>query len=360
MVKYVEIPINRLKDGMIVGKSIEDRLGRHLIESGTIVNKYAIAELSNYGIKTVLIRVEKRTNSRLSPAAEYAIKELRRPDPATVILGTTVKKRISEGIELIYQNPDKHEIAETASSITDELVKAIENNDAVALNINALKCSDEYTFKHSVDVATISMVIAKRQGRSRKEIFEIGMAGLLHDIGKTKVPPEILNKPARLTPEEFDVMKKHSSFSYEIVSDNEEIPVDVKLGMLQHHEKMDGSGYPYGATGDHIHPYAKIITVADIYDALVTERPYKKGKTPREAVEMLMAMTEELDLDAMQSFMQMMILYPVDSLVQLSNGETARVVQRNSNLLLRPVVVGIESGNVYDLGSMKYADIVIL
>jgi HD-GYP domain-containing protein (c-di-GMP phosphodiesterase class II) len=360
MVKYVEIPVDKLKDGMIVGKSIEDRLGRHLIESGTIVNKYARAELTNYGIKTVLIKVENQTRSSLSPAAEFAVKELRRPDPSTVILGTTVKKRISQGIELIYQNPDKHEVAKAASGITDELMKAIESNDAVALNINALKCSDEYTFKHSVDVATISMVIAKRQGKSSKEIFEIGMAGLLHDIGKTRVPPEILNKPARLTPEEFEVMKKHSTFSYEIVSENHEIPVDVKLGMLQHHEKMDGSGYPYGATADHIHPYAKIITVADIYDALVTERPYKKGKSPREAVEMLMAMTEELDLDAMQSFMQMMILYPVDSLVQLSNGETARVVQRNANLLLRPVVVGIETGNVYDLGSSKCAGIVIL
>ncbi|ETP71245.1 HD-GYP domain-containing protein, partial [Lachnospiraceae bacterium JC7] len=90
----------------------------------------------------------------------------------------------------------------------------------MALNINALKCSDEYTFKHSVDVAIIGMVIAKEQKKSNKEIFEIGMAGLLHDIGKTKVPPEILNKPARLTPEEFEVMKKHSAFSYELVAEN--------------------------------------------------------------------------------------------------------------------------------------------
>ncbi len=360
MVKYVEIPLDKLKDGMVVGKSIEDRLGRHLIESGTIINRYAIIELANYGIKTVLIKVENHSKTSLSPAAELAVKELRRADPSTVILKTTVKKRISEGIEYIYQNPDKGEIAKAASKITDDLLNAIESNNAVALNINALKCSDEYTFKHSVDVATISMVIAKRQGKSKKEISEIGIAGLLHDIGKTKVPPEILNKPAKLTPEEYEIMKKHSVYSYELVSDNNDIPIDVKLGMLQHHEKMDGSGYPYGASSDHIHPYAKILTVADIYDALVTERPYKKGKSPREAIEMLMAMTEELDIDAMQSFMQAIILYPVDSLVQLSNGETARVVRRTPNLLLRPIVVGVESGNVYDLGSKECAGIVIL
>ena len=138
MVKYVEIPLDKLKDGMVVGKSIEDRLGRHLIESGTIINRYAIIELANYGIKTVLIKVENHSKTSLSPAAELAVKELRRADPSTVILKTTVKKRISEGIEYIYQNPDKGEIAKAASKITDDLLNAIESNNAVALNINAL------------------------------------------------------------------------------------------------------------------------------------------------------------------------------------------------------------------------------
>lgn len=362
MVKNVEIPIENLKTGMVIGKSIEDRLGRHLIEPGTRVNKYAISELMNNGVRKVIIRIGQEDNKRgsLSPAAEYMVKQLRRSDPPTVTLESKIKKRIAKGIELIYQDPENAEIAKTASGITHDLVEAIEKNHAVALNINALKCSDEYTFKHSVDVAIISMVIAKEQKKSSKEIYEIGMAGLLHDIGKTRVPLEILNKPARLTPEEFEIMKKHSTYSYELVAENNEIPIDVKIAMLQHHEKMDGSGYPYGATDEHIHSYAKILTVSDIYDALVTERPYKTGKSPREAVEMLMAMTNELDLSALNSFMQMMILYPVDSTVQLSNGETAKVVQRNPDFLLRPVVVGVESGNVYDLKSMDCAGIIIL
>ena len=362
MTSNLEISIDKLKSGMVIGKSIEDRLGRILIEPGTIVTPYAIDELRKGGVQYVTIKSGQANKSpnKLSTAAEYMVKELRKSDPPTVVLEASVRKRISKGIELIYQNPDPHETAAAATSITNDLMNAIEKNNAVALNINALKCSDEYTFKHSVDVASISMVLAKEQGKSKTEIFQIGMAGLLHDIGKTMIPPEILNKPAKLTSEEFEVMKKHSTFSYQLVADNDEIPMDVKIAMLQHHEKIDGSGYPYGATADHIHQYAKLLTVADIFDALVTERPYKKGKSPREAVEMLMAMTDELDMDALNSFLQMMILYPVDSNVQLSNGETARVVQRNPQFLLRPVVVGVESGNVYDLKSLKCAGIVIL
>ncbi|ETP71820.1 domain HDIG-containing protein [Lachnospiraceae bacterium JC7] len=367
MVNYLELPIESIKEGMIVGRSIEDRYGRHLVERGAAITRFAIDELADYGVRTVLVEPEKSLLDKeienkysVSKYAEYIIREYRRSDPKIVTLGDSVKKRISKGIEYINQNPDSSEVAKTAYWVTEELMKAIIDNGAVAININALKCSDEYTFKHSIDVATISMVIAREQNMSDREVFEIGMAGLLHDIGKTKIPGEILNKPARLTPEEFEVMKQHSYYSYKIVATNNEIPFDVKAGILQHHEKMNGSGYPHGLTGAQIHPYAKILTVADIFDALVTERPYKKGKSPREAVEMLLAMTEELDFESLQSFMRVLILYPVDSIVQLSNGETARVVKGNKGLLLRPVVVGIETGNVYDLKAKECAGIVIV
>ena len=362
MVNCLEIPIDRLQEGMVVGRSIVDRLGRHLIESDSVINQYAIDELAGYGIRTVLVKPDsygRKNKDQLSKTAEYAVRELRRADAPCVVLQDSVKQRITKGIEYINQNPVSHEVAKTAGWVTEELMKAIEDNGAVAININALKCSDEYTFKHSIDVATISMVIAREQKKSRKEIFEIGMAGLLHDIGKTKVPSDILNKPARLTDEEFEIIKNHSLYSYQIVANNKEIPFDVKAGILQHHEKMNGTGYPHGLTASNIHPYAKIISVADIFDALVTERPYKKGKTQREAVEMLMAMSNELDFEALQSFMRVLILYPVDSTVLLSNGEKARVVCQNEGVMLRPVVVGIETGNIYDLSAKQCAGIVI-
>ena len=118
----------------------------------------------------------------------------------------------------------------------------------------------------------------------------IGIAGLLHDIGKSKIPNEILNKAARLTDEEFAIMKQHSVYGYRILQPKEDLSTEIKLGVLQHHEKINGKGYPMGVTGDKIDLFARLISISDIYDALVTERPYKKPFSPRDAVEMIMSM----------------------------------------------------------------------
>ncbi len=228
-------------------------------------------------------------------------------------------------------------------------MRAITDNDAIAVDINALKVSDEYTFKHSVDVATMSMIIAKKYGLSEKEIYEIGIAGLLHDIGKSKIPNEVLNKPGRLTDDEFSLMKQHTLLGYQILKNKKDISPGVKMGVLQHHEKINGKGYPLGLSTEKIDIYAKILSVADIYDALVTERPYKKAFSQRDAVEMIMSLTGELDITAMKSFLGSVILYPANSIVQLSNGEKAKVVENDPDYILRPKVVGLMSGRVYDL-----------
>ncbi len=205
------------------------------------------------------------------------------------------------------------------------------------------------------------MIVAKQHGLKENQIFEIGVAGLLHDLGKSKIPNEILNKPARLTEEEFEVMKQHSVYGYKILKEKDSVSNQVLLGVLQHHEKVNGAGYPMGVSDKQMHPFAKILSVVDIYDALVTARPYKKAFSQRDAVEMIMSMTQELDWAVMKSFMESMILYPVDSIVQLSNGEQAKVVENNSGYILRPKVVGIESGKIYDLGKdMKCNNIIIL
>ena len=130
---------------------------------------------------------------------------------------------------------------------------------------------------------------------------------------------------------------------------------------VQHHEKINGNGYPLGFDAPRITPYARILAVADIYDALVTERPYKKAFSQKDAIELIMSMTEELDIKAMKSFLESIILYPVDSIVELSNGEKAKVVSNNNSYILRPTVVGITSGRVYNLGEdMDCANIVII
>ena len=365
MLKRKYMRTRQLRPGMKLDHPVVDRLGRNLVARGAELDQYMIDSLIQMGIMTVYVQSDEEEEKDkplvVSSEAKHKIAQLRTEDPAKVSLSASVRKRVAEGIQFIYNSPDSAEATQATSSIADELQNAINSNDAIALDISALKTSDEYTFKHSVDVATIAMIVAKQQGHSDQEIHEIGVAGLLHDIGKTKVPPEILNKPGRLDDQEFAVMKQHSVYGYHMVKERNEFSPAVCLGVLQHHEKINGSGYPMGVDDSKISPYARVLAVADIYDALVTERPYKAAYSQRDAVEMIMSMTMELDINSMKSFLESMILYPVDSIVELSNGEKARVVKNCPHYILRPTVVGLTSGKVYDLGEdLSCASIIIL
>lgn len=363
MIRRKFMRTRQLKPGMQIDHPVTDRLGRILIARGATLDEYIIAAMLKMGIMSVYIQeiIDDDENEPVSPAAQKNIDRLRTDDRAKVNLSASVRERVAEGIQYVYNNTEDPALVQTTANIADSLMSAIQTNDAVAIDISALKTSDEYTFKHSVDVATIAMVVAKKMGMPDDEIHEIGLAGLLHDVGKTKIPPEILNKPGRLDDAEFEIMRQHSVYSYRIIQNNTNLSEEVKLGVLQHHEKIDGSGYPMAAPGDKICPYAKILSVADIYDALVTERPYKAAYSQREAIEMIMSMTQELDLFAMESFLQSMILYPVDTVVELSNGEKARVVKNSPYYILRPTVVGLTSGKVYDLGEdLSCASVIIL
>lgn len=366
MIRRRYVPTRIVIPDMIIDQAIIDRAGRVLIAHGTHMNEYLIESLMKMGISGIYIREGteeevKKQEQEIAPAVQNKINQLKVEDRAKVRLQESVRKRVAEGIQYLYNDTESDNFTDATKSITDDLMKAITDNDAIAVDISALKVSDEYTFKHSVDVATMSMIVARQYGLTDSQVYEIGISGLLHDIGKSKIPNEILNKAGRLTDEEFALMKRHSLFGYEILKQKDNLSNSIKMGVLQHHEKNNGKGYPLGVTEDKINLYAKIISVADIYDALVTERPYKNAFTPRDAVEMIMAMTEELDITVMKSFLESVILYPVGSDVELSTGEKARVIENSPQYVLRPKVIGLTTGRVYELATdMSCANVIIL
>ncbi len=363
MIKRYYVKTRQLKEGMRIDQAVLDKLGRTLIARGTILNEYLIDSLSKLRVLGVYISEgeEDEQEIYIPPAIRKRIEDNSIPDRHKVELSKSVKKRVSEGIQYLYTNTDSPDFVEATNNIGNDLMKAIMENDAIAVDISNLKISDEYTFKHSVDVATLSMIIAKQYGLDKQDIYDIGIAGLLHDIGKSYIPNEILNKPGKLTDEEFEIMKKHPVFGYDILKTKEGISVPMRLGVLQHHEKMNGSGYPMGFGRNKICTYAKILSVADIYDALVTKRSYKDALSQRVAVEMLMSMTDQLDIKAIRSFMESIILYPVGSIVNLSNNEKAKVVENNPSCILRPKVIGLKTGKIYNLAEdISCASIIII
>lgn len=369
MIKRYFVRTAALQEGMRIDQNIKDRLDRVLIAKGTHLDAYQIEALSRMGITGVYVAegkedpepVKELEQKTLSASVKNNISKTRKSDPAKVELSESIKKRVSEGIQFLYNDTESTAFTSTSANITKNLLKAIDDNEAVAVDISALKTSDEYTFKHSVDVATMSMIVAKKMGMGKDDVYNIGIAGLLHDMGKSKIPPDILNKPAKLTDEEFEVMKQHSVYGYRILKNKNDFAVPIATAVLQHHEKVNGTGYPMGVTSEKIIPYAKILSVVDVYDALVTERPYKDAMSQRNAIEIIMSMTAELDITAMRSFLGSVILYPVDSVVSLSNGEEACVVENHPEAVLRPTVVGLKSGRVYDLtNDLSCASVIIL
>lgn len=364
MIRRKFISVRVLTPGMVIDQSIIDGTGRILINRKTALDEFMIASLKRMGIGGVYIREgsesEEEITYNISPEVMEQIEKVKVPDVAKIELRESVKKQVAEGIQFLYSNPNSASFVDTTNNISNELMKAITENDALAVDVNTLKVSDEYTFKHSVDVASMAMIVAKNLGLSPKEIKQIGVAGLLHDLGKSKIPNEILNKPGRLTDQEFDIMKQHPLTGYNMIKDKPDLTPATKLGVLQHHEKITGNGYPFKLTADKIHLYAKILTVADIYDALVTERPYKAAFTPRDAVEMIMAMTADLDINMIQSFLNSVILYPVGSIVKLSTGEFAKIVENIPGYPTRPTVITLTQGRIYALASdLKCTSIII-
>lgn len=211
MIKRRYMRTRQLKPGMIIDQVIKDPTGRNLVVQGSAIDDYIISSLLKLGIMSVYIREGNSDpddpDAILSPKAAAMVKQLRTDDRSKVTLSDSVRQRVSTGVQYIFNNTNSEELTQATNQIADSLMEAINENDAIAVDISSLKTSDEYTFKHSVDVATISMILAKQMKLPDNEIHDIGVSGLLHDIGKTMIPNEILNKPGRLTDDEFNIMK---------------------------------------------------------------------------------------------------------------------------------------------------------
>lgn len=202
-----------------------------------------------------------------------------------------------------------------------------------------LEQHDEYTYRHSIGVALISRLIGKAKGLHAQELLELTSAAFLHDIGKAKIPDEIINKPGKLTPEEFTQVKNHTIFGYELIKRTSGISHRQALVALQHHEREDGSGYPYGLKGDDIDPHSKIIAVADVFHAMISKRVYKN---PVPFYKVLQEMSENaygtLEPSTTLCFLKRIMDMLIGNSVVLSNGYEGKIIMISSNDPVHPLV----------------------
>lgn len=231
------------------------------------------------------------------------------------------------------------------SKVTNEIAETVKEtiNDVdishIIQRINHVRKVDEYLHTHSVNVAYLNGLMGKWEGMPEEDIDKLVKIGILHDIGKLKVPPHILNKPAKLTDEEFEEIKYHPAHSYEMLKESGETDEKILLGVVQHHEKVNGKGYPRGLSAGDITPFARITSVSDVYDAMVTKRVYKEAHSPFEILAWFAeGRYSELDIGYVNKFLYCMMEELRHKYIMLSNGAVAKVIYINPDQYEFPVV----------------------
>lgn len=229
--------------------------------------------------------------------------------------------------------------------VAEEIADSVTRNAGALINLARLKTADDYSYMHSVAVCALMVALARQIGLSDAECRSAGFAGLLHDLGKMDVPLDLLNKPGHLTDAEFQVVRLHPQQGHRRLLDagvTDEAALDV---CLHHHEKMDGSGYPHGLVGEQISLWARMGAICDVYDAITSNRPYKQGWDPAESLKRMAAWNGHFDTRLFQAFVRSLGIYPAGSLVKLSTGKLAVVVEQSVGSLLKPVVKTVFSVN---------------
>lgn len=223
------------------------------------------------------------------------------------------------------------------TGVIDSVVDCVTHNHNALLVMRSLRSADAYTFYHCINVSALAVVFGKSLGCDEEQLRCLGLCGFLHDVGKQFIPLGILNAPRKLSKDEFRIIQEHPTIGFQQIMANPVIPEVAKMGILEHHEKADGSGYPFGKRGDEISPMARIITVVDVYDALASNRPYKTALPLYKVVSILYSMRETAFAPLMaERFIRCLGIYPVGSLVKLSTGNLAIVSDSHQENLLQP------------------------
>lgn len=232
-----------------------------------------------------------------------------------------------------------HTKAKEAVVLVDEINLSMERNSNALLSLIRLKTADEYTYLHSVAVCVLMVALGKQFGLRGEELKEVGVAGLLHDIGKMAVPGDILNKPGKLTDEEFEIVKSHPRRGWEILKSvyhTGEPALDV---CLHHHERMDGKGYPEKLSADTLTLHARMGAVCDVYDAITSDRCYKKGWEPAEAIKKMASWKDgHFDETVFRAFVKTVGIYPNGTLVKLKSGRLGVVLEQSEKSLMTPLI----------------------
>ena len=326
------IPISRAVPGMEVARDIYSRNDQMVLGRGSILDAQKISKIMFYSVETITVykmaaEGEKTLTEQLKESVEFR-EFSQRYDKTVTAFKNSVNEVISENKEI-----DGEELLGEIEDMIDQAG----SNSRIFNMIHCIRDYDEMTYVHCVNVALICNCFAKWLDMNEEEKRMLTLGGLLHDVGKITIPREILLKPDTLTPDEYEVIKTHTTKGYEILRDKK-IDDRIKMIALQHHERADKSGYPYGKSGDEMEPFAMIVAIADVYDAMTSDRVYRPRICPFDVVQTLEDGNDKYSAGFLVPLLEQITEVYINHTVRLSNDAIGKVVMINRGELSKPVI----------------------
>lgn len=353
-----KIPIEYVREGDLLGKTLYNSSGGILLKGGNRLSQRIISKLKKYGYYSLYIKddyTEKEVEEIIKPEIMTRVHVLQEGLQGMIQESIDGKKIDVKGI---------HKNVRDINEIVDEIVYGTLFNKDILHNLNYISIYDDYTLTHSINMMLLSIVLASDSGFNMDQIKKLATGCIFHDIGKTFIPIEIINKPGKLTEEEFELVKSHTEKGYEFLTNYTDLQAVSRNIALSHHERNDGLGYPRGLKGDEIHKFSKVAAICDVFDALTSDRPYRRALPVHEAMEYLLASGgNQFSIDLIRTFSNSINIYTKDTLVLLSDGREGVVYETNDGFNTRPKIkiYGEEGREVkpYVIDLMGFNNIVI-
>ncbi|HOQ09134.1 MAG TPA: HD-GYP domain-containing protein [Syntrophomonadaceae bacterium] len=319
----LRIKISNLKPGARLGKDIYSYDAQLLLPRGTVITQEHLHHFAARGIEEVFIMDSRPRPKSGKPFADVYV------DSLQAVKSFMLEAKLGKSLDV-----------EEIKTTTEMLFLQVFDEIDLFRQIRLMKEKDDYLFTHSVNVSLLCILIGRWMKCDEQVIRELGVAGLLHDIGKVYIDSEILNKPGQLTKEEYEEVKKHTTLGYNLIVQNGSFSHDVANAALLHHERADGSGYPIGTKGYNLPFYAAVTAVADVYDAITSDRAYSSRSSPYTAAEILWEESfGRLDPRITKVFYDKIANFYVGNQVRLSNNEIGVVIFVDPSMLTRPIVM---------------------
>jgi HD-GYP domain-containing protein (c-di-GMP phosphodiesterase class II) len=335
--------VDNLKGTEILAKPIYTQNDMILLSQGIRVKRSYVGKLKELGIDYIYIEDALSEGIEIEDFIDERTREACKKEVRHVLEKFSTSGRV-----------ELDSIAQVAESVIEDIL----SNKEVVVNISDIRREDEYTYSHSVNVCSLSVLTALKRGYSPEKARDLAIGALLHDLGKVLIPDDILNKEGNLTPQENEILKQHVIHGYEAVKDEVWLSAISKVVILTHHERLDGSGYPFGWTGDKIHDSAKIVGLCDVFDTMTNKYGNRAAYKIYEVIEYLTAMKGILfDEDIVNTFTNYIAVFPSGSGVITNKGDICIVLKQNKDLPTRPVLRLVKNNQGENYEVMKELDL---